>query len=86
VLASDFVLITHPFHPLAGRRLEVLDRTRRGGAGFLRCAAGSLGMVTIPADWTDRAERPAGTRLTYEALAGLAAAIAAIRDTPGKGR
>jgi hypothetical protein len=80
------VLVTHPFHPLAGQRLEVLGQTRRGGARFLRCAAGLLGTVTIPAGWTDQAERPAGTRLTYEALAGLAAAIAAIRDTPGKGR
>jgi len=81
----DWVLVTHPFHPLAGQRLEVLGRTRRGGAGFLRCAGGSLGAVTLPAAWTDRAERPAGTRLTYEALAELAAAAAAIRDTPAKG-
>lgn len=85
-MASDSVVVTHPFHPLGGQRLEVLGRTRRGGAWFLRCAGGSLGAVTIPAGWTDRAERPAGTRLTYEALAGLAAAIAAICDTPGKGR
>lgn len=79
------MLVTHPFHPLARQRLEVLGRTRRGGDGFLRCAGGSLGTVTIPVGWTDRAERPAGTRLTYEALAGLAAAIAAIGDTPAKG-
>jgi hypothetical protein len=85
-MASDMVLVTHPFHPLAGQRLEVLGRTRRGGAGFLRCAGSSLGAVTIPAGWTDRAERPAETRLTYEGLAELAAAIGAIRDTPAKGR
>jgi uncharacterized protein DUF5372 len=76
------VLVTHPFHPLAGQRVEVLARTRRGGAGYLRCAGGPLGMMTIPAGWTGPAERPAGTRLTYEALAELAAAVAAIRDTP----
>ena len=80
------MLVTHPFHPLTGQRLEVLGRTRRGGTGFLRCAGGPLGAVTIPAGWTDQAERPAGTRLTYEALAGLAAAVAAIRDTPAQGR
>ena len=80
------MLVTHPFHPLAGRRVEVLARTRRGGMAYLRCAGGPLGTVTIPADWTGQAERPAGTRLTYEVLAGLAAAVAAIGDTPAKGR
>jgi hypothetical protein len=80
------VLVTHPFHPLAGQRVEVLVRTRRGGMVYLRCAGGSLGAVTIPDGWTGQAERPAGTRLTYEALAGLAAAVAAVRDTPAKGR
>jgi Family of unknown function (DUF5372) len=84
-VASDSVLVTHPFHPLAGQRLEVLGRTRRGGTGFLRCAGGSLGAVTIPAAWTDRAEPPAGSRLTCEVLAGLAAVLAAIRDTPANG-
>jgi uncharacterized protein DUF5372 len=80
------VLVTHPFHPLAGQRVEVLARARRGGMAYLRCAGGPLGPVTIPAGWTDQAERSAGTRLTYEALAGLAAAIAAIRNTPAQGR
>jgi hypothetical protein len=80
------VLVTHPFHPLAGQQVEVLARTRRGGMAYLRCSGGRLGTMTIPANWTDQAERPAGTRLTYEALAGLAAAVAAIRDTRAKGR
>ena len=78
------MLVTHPFHPLAGQRLEVLGGTRRGGVGFLRCAGGSLGAVTLPVAWTDRAERPARTRLTYEAMVELAVAVAAIRDTPAK--
>ena len=79
------MLVTHPFHPLAGQRVEVLARARRGGARYLRCAGGPLGTVTIPAVWADLAERPAGNRLTYEALVALAAAVAAIRDTPAKG-
>ena len=80
------MLVTHPFRPLAGQRARVLSGTRRGGMAYLRCAGGPLGAVTIPAGWTDQAERPAGTRLTCEVLAGLAAAVAAIRDTPAQGR
>ena len=35
-MVSDSVLVTHPFHPLAGQRLEVLGRTRRGAVWFVR--------------------------------------------------
>jgi hypothetical protein len=83
-VASDSVLVTHPFHPLAGQRLEVLGRARRGGAEFLRCAGGALGTVTVPVGWTERVERPAGTRLTYEVLVEFAAMVGAIRDMPVK--
>jgi hypothetical protein len=84
-MASDSVLVTHPFHPLTGQRLEVLGRTRRGGAEFFRCAGGALGAVTVPVWWTDRAERPAGPRLTYEVLVELAAVVGAMGDMPVKG-
>jgi hypothetical protein len=33
----------------------------------------------VPLGWTDRADPPVATRLTYEVLAELAAAVAGIR-------
>jgi hypothetical protein len=82
---SDFVVVTHVFHPLVGQRLEVLGRARRGGVPHLRCVGGH-GMVTLPVGWTDRSDPPVRTRLTYELLVELAGAVAAIRDTPQQGR
>jgi hypothetical protein len=84
--APDSVVVTHPFHPLAGERLEVVGRARRGGVPHLRCVGGGSGTVTLPAGWTDGADLPAGTRLTYELLVELADTVTAIRDTPTRGR
>ncbi|MDQ6616427.1 MAG: Y4bD/Y4pK family protein [Actinomycetota bacterium] len=72
-------MVTHPFHPLNGQRLEVLGRERRGGKPCLRCVGGPLGVVVVPAAWTDQCGGPAACRLTYEVLAELAAAVAAVR-------
>jgi hypothetical protein len=73
-------VITHPFHPLAGQPVEVVGRERRGGRACFRCLGGPLGTIVVPAEWTDRAEPVAGSRLTYEVLVELAAAAAAIRS------
>jgi hypothetical protein len=67
-----FVVVTHPFHPLAGQRLEVLYVKRRGPDTVLVCSGGVSGQVTLPRSWTDRGEPPAGRRLSAEGLAGLA--------------
>ncbi|HKN49777.1 MAG TPA: DUF5372 family protein [Actinomycetota bacterium] len=76
---SDCVVVTHPFHPLSGQRLEVTSRERRGGVACLRCLAGPMGSVVVPVAWTDRAEPPAVTRLTYEGLVDLARAVTALQ-------
>ena len=43
------------------------------------CAGGSLGMVMLPATWTDRGEPPATQRLNYEVLVDLATTIGALK-------
>jgi hypothetical protein len=65
------VLIVHPFHVLAGRRLPVLFVKRRGRELMLVCEGGPLGRVTVPESWTDRVPALAGRRLSVEALVEL---------------
>jgi uncharacterized protein DUF5372 len=66
-----FVVVTHPFHPLNGQRLEVLYVKRRGADTVFVCAGGLTGQITLPQAWTDRGELPLARRLSAEGLAGL---------------
>ena len=68
---SGFVIVTHPFHPLNGQRLEVLYVKRRGADTVFVCSGGVSGQITLAQAWTDRGEPPAGRRLSAEGLAGL---------------
>ena len=65
------LVVTHPFHPLNGQRLEVLFAKRRDGAVVFVCAGGVYGQITLPAAWTDRGEAALGYRLSVEGLAAL---------------
>jgi hypothetical protein len=65
------LVVTHPFHPLTGQRLEVLFARRRGDAVVFVCAGGGCGQVTLPRAWTDRGEPALGYRLSVEGLAAL---------------
>ena len=69
--SSGSVLITHPFHPLSGQRLEVLFAKRRGGAVVLVGESAVLGRVTVQESWTERGPAPLGCRLSAEGLAAL---------------
>lgn len=71
-------MITHPFHPLAGKRLDVDGQQRPNGTLQYRCT-GPGGTVVVPAEWTDRCPVEGDTRLSYERLAELAGLVAAIR-------
>lgn len=71
-------MITHPFHPLAGERLEVEGQQRPNGKLQYRCT-GPVGTVVVPAEWTDRSPVGGDTRLSYERLAELARLVTAIR-------
>ena len=68
---SGFVVVTHPFRPLKGQRLEVLYAKRRGADTVFVCAGGVSGQITVPLAWTDRGEPPVRRRLSAEGLAGL---------------
>jgi hypothetical protein len=72
-------VITHPFHPLRGQRLEVLYVKRRGADTVFVCSGGVSGQITLPQAWTDRGEPPVAGRLSVEGLAAAAALTCAVR-------
>jgi hypothetical protein len=72
------VVVTHPFHPLFGQRVEVL-RVRRHRTGRLYvCDGGALGSLTLPEDATDRGPEPAERPLSFEMLVELVAVVVAL--------
>jgi uncharacterized membrane-anchored protein len=75
------VVVTHPFHPLAGQRLEVLFERRMPAGLAYSCDGGVLGRMLLPATWTDREVPERSTRLSYEALVELARVTAALRGS-----
>jgi hypothetical protein len=79
-------VVTHPFHPLRGERLDVLFVCRRGVGRVYVCDGGPLGGVALPEDATDRGSEPAERSLCFEALAELASVVAALRDEQGTQR
>jgi uncharacterized protein DUF5372 len=73
------VIVTHPFHPLNGQRLEVLYVKRRGADTVFVCSGGVSGQITLPRAWTDRGEPPLAPRLSAERLAELDMLIRNVR-------
>ncbi len=77
----ESLVVTHPFHPLAGQRLAVLLERRRPSTGLVYvCEGGPGGRVTLLAAWTDRGAAPAAQRLTADGLVALAALVGAIEQ------
>jgi hypothetical protein len=74
-----FVVVTHPFHPLDGQRLEILFARRRAGATVFTCSGGFSGQITLPESWTDRGELPEAHRLSADGLAALGTATRALQ-------
>ena len=71
-------MVTHPFHPLFGKRLEVLD-VRREAVGLVYvCDGGDGRNVALDEAATDRAPEPAERPLTFEVLVEVAAVVAAL--------
>jgi hypothetical protein len=52
---SGWVTVTHPFHPLSGKRFQILKMGRVVGREALSLFDEEHGTVVIPRDWTDQA-------------------------------
>jgi hypothetical protein len=74
-------VVTHPFHPLFGQRLEVLHVRRQGASRLYVCDGGPLGGVGLLEEATDRGSEPGDRPLTAEVLVGLATVVAALGGT-----
>src|SRR5260370_37833465 len=59
-----FVVVTHPFHPLSGQRLEVLFARRRDDGVGVVCGGGGYGAITLPRAGTGRGEPPLAHRVS----------------------
>jgi hypothetical protein len=75
---SGWLLVTYPFHPLAGRSLEILYSKRRGGDRVFVCDAGDGGSVTLAIEWTDRGPAADEARLSPESLTELLVVVNAL--------
>ena len=87
--------IVHPFHPLRGRRFEVLKKRRIAGVDTLILRELERGTLSIPREWTDWADPTPYDALTrpphrlaaeclFELVALLEALAASRPSSPGK--
>lgn len=81
--------ISHPFHPLRGRRFEVLKKRRIAGVDTLILRELERGTLSIPRAWTDWADpTPYDSvsltphRLAADRLFELVALLDALRPAP----
>ncbi|MEO6323047.1 MAG: DUF5372 family protein [Thermoanaerobaculia bacterium] len=78
---SDYLLVTHPFHPLAGKRVVILIERRYRSIGQVYvCEGGPLGTFTLAEDCTDRGRAPGPSPLDVDVLSELAALVSAIKS------
>ena len=70
--------MTHPFHPLAGREVEVVYSMKRGATRMFVVDAGGGVRMTLPVEWTDRGPAPETARVTAESLIDLYALVNAL--------
>ena len=77
------LVVTHPFHPLRGHRLDVLQTRRWGASRMYVCDGGLLGSVVLSEETTDRGPEAAERPLTLEVLAGLVVLVADLAGERG---
>ncbi|MCL6507767.1 MAG: Y4bD/Y4pK family protein [Bryobacteraceae bacterium] len=76
---SDFLVVTHPFHPLSGQRLPILFTRRYAVLGRVYiCEGGPCGSVTLPEAFTDRGTPPEPRPLTASVLVDVLRVVAAL--------
>src|SRR5207247_572663 len=77
-LSLGRTMITHPFHPLNGRRLMVLfAQNKRTGLYFV-CDVEGRRRATVRQEWTDRDAPASPDRLAVEGLTAARALVDAI--------
>lgn len=76
-------MVTHPFHPLFGERLEVLYVRRLATGRVYVCEGGPLGSVGLSEDATDRGLERCERPLSIEVLASLVTLVAEITGENG---
>ncbi len=72
------MVVTHPFHPLFGRRLDVLRMRRHRSGRLYVCDGGALGTLALPEWATDRGPEPDVRPLNVEVLVELVALVATL--------
>src|SRR4051794_35229904 len=77
--SSGSLVVTHPFHPLKGQRLNILFERKRPEGLLYVCEGGPLGTIGLPAAWTSLSEPSAERPLTIEILGELAALVTALK-------
>jgi Family of unknown function (DUF5372) len=79
------LVVTHPFHPLFGGRLEVLYVRRLASGRVYVCDGGGGRNVALDEEATDRGPEAAGRPLTFGVLVELAAVVAALGGERARG-
>jgi hypothetical protein len=72
------LVVTHPFHPLFGQRVEVLYVRREAAGRMYVCDGGGGRNVKLDEAATDRGSVPAGRPLSLEVLVEVAAVVTAL--------
>jgi hypothetical protein len=72
------LVVTHPFHPLFGARLEVLSERQSGEGRAYVCDAGGLGWLELAEEATDRGPEPSERPLSFEVLVELVGVVASV--------
>jgi hypothetical protein len=80
------LVVTHPFHPLLGERLEVLYVRREAAGRVYVCDGGGGRNVALDEAATDRGPEPAERPLSFEVLVELVAVVARLGWIAGTGR